>query len=186
LNLLLAAAAGTLWFSSIAPAQNSDPTSAPVPATGLQVETRALVLRFRYDPQTPAQYLGAFLADTPSRQTVSAAPQIVVTSESASGEVLDAFNADYNHWVHDWDTNGSESMVEQFGQVGRIIMPFDPLLERVTLRDRGLDTDFLVIDITRILADICANGSLDDPGRCANVVTETILSSGFEPGESQP
>lgn len=167
-------------------AQESDPALAPVPVTGIQTETRALIIRYRYDPETSAEYINAFLSNTLSRQTASAAPQIAVVSEDAFGEVMDIFNADYNHWVHDWDDAGGESKLEQFGQVGRIIMPFEPFLERVTLHDRALNTDFLVIEISEILTDICTNGSLNDPILCVIQVSDLILSSGFEAGEEAP
>lgn len=183
---LLSAVLITWLTCPVLHAQESDPTLAPIPVTGIQTETRALIIRYRYDPETPAEYVGAFLSNTLSRQTASAAPQIAVISEDVFGEVMDVFNADYNHWVHGWDDAGNESKLEQYGEVGRIIMPFESFLERVTLHDRAQNTDVLVIEISEILADICVNGSLNDPSLCNIEVSDIILSSGFEAGEEAP
>ena len=75
---------------------------------------------------------------------------------------------------------GVESLVKQPGRTGRIILPYSPAIDSVTVRDHALNQDVLVIGSQQLFQSICVAGRLDDPYVCSEERPDLVFKSGFE------
>jgi len=161
-------------------ADETNPALAALPEPGINSSVRGLVIKFKYDPSTPAEFVEAILSQVPPRQRISAAPQLQIIALDRFGDMLDIFFADYNHWVYINDANGQESRVDQYGRTGQFSLPFDNRIYKLIVRDFPLRKIVLEIETEPLFQQFCIKQLIDDPRLCNFELPELIFNSGFE------
>lgn len=173
-----------IWLTVASPinlfADETDPSLAAVPEPGINSTLQALVIKFKYDPSTPAEFIEAILSQVPPHQRISAAPQLQVIAFDRYGDMLDIFFTDYVHWVYTNDVNEQESLLEEYGGTGEFAMPFDARVHRLIIRDYPLRKTVLEIDMEAVFQQFCTKQLIDETIVCDFELAESIFSSGFE------
>jgi len=161
-------------------ADETDPMLAPVPEPGINSTVQGLVVHFKYDPWTPAEFVGAILSQVPPRQRISAAPQLQIIALDRFGYMLDIFFVDYNHWTYINDENGQESKTEEYGRTGQFILPFDTQIANFVIRDYPLRKTVLEINTESMFRQFCEQQLIDEPIVCDFELPEVSFMDGFE------
>ena len=138
------------------------------------------MIKFKYDPSTPAEFVEAILSQVPPHQRISAAPQLQIIAFDRYGDMLDIFFTDYVHWVYTNDVNEQESLIEEYGGTGEFAMPFDSRVHKLIIRDYPLRKTVLEIDMEAIFQQFCIKQLIDEPIVCDFELPDSIFASGFE------
>jgi len=160
--------------------QQTDPSLDPFPVAGFGDSTRALVLRFSYQPEVSASITGARLSKVPASGARRPAEQMYVQLLDESDFPRHAFFVPYPSWQWAVEEDGTETLSKIPGQFGHLVFPFSMRLKTLVLRDMESGEVVLEQPMLGVFQQLCEGGETLPDDFCSLNRQEEIFKSGFE------